>query len=245
MIITLEGAPAVGKSTTSQALVQRQSTPVAECRYETGYGAMPHIPFQSGIQQHQSTFVVPEVNKLFARPQQESDQWYLHRQVARWEIGLRQIKSFDNILFDGDLFQPLWFGWIYNDESWTGLDESEAFYRREIMAGRIGFPDVYVIFWASAEERRLREYERGRALNRSETQIQEKYQKYERFVNPHLQYFKAFQQLFPERAQFIQSTTVEENMEAIASIPIPQKSTPDLEILDSLLQWLRTNSPEQ
>lgn len=215
MLITLEGAPAVGKSTTSQALAK-----------------------------HHQTFVVPEVNKLFDRPKNEPEDWYLERQVARWEMGLRQIKNFDPILFDGDLFQPLWFSWIYDDELWTPLETARAFYREQLTAGRIGFPDVYCILWTSPEERRKREFERGRALNQDEIRIQEKVQRYERFASPHLQYFKAFQQLFPERVQFIESTTVEENVRAIASLKMPEKPKQDLEIFDSLVHWLRLNVPQ-
>lgn len=216
MLITLEGAPAVGKSTTAQALAK-----------------------------HHQTFVVPEVNKLFARPQNEPENWYLERQVARWEIGLRQIKNFDSILFDGDLFQPLWFSWIYDDELWTPLEEARAFYREQLTAGRIGFPDVYYILWTSPEERQKREFERGRALNRDEIQIQEKVQRFERFVGPQLQYFKAFQQLFPERVQFIKSTTIDENLKAIASLTIPEKPKQNLEIFDSLVHWLHLNAPNK
>ncbi|MBD1913837.1 MULTISPECIES: hypothetical protein [unclassified Leptolyngbya] len=216
MLIALEGAPAVGKSTTSQALVK----------------------------QHQ-VFVVPEVNKLFARPQNEPEQWYLNRQVARWEVGLRQVKNCDRILFDGDLFQPLWFSWIYPDEPWTPLEAAEAFYQEQIVAGRLGFPDVYFILWTSPEERRQREYERGRALNQDDAKIEAKVQRYEQFASPQLQYFKAFQQLFPERVQFVQSSTVEENVRAIASTPPPLKKEQDLEILDRLVEWLRVNKPKQ
>ena len=90
MIVTLTGAPAVGKSTTATAMV-------ADHR----------------------AFVVPEVNKLFARPKNEPKSWYLERQVARWEMGLCQANNFDWIIFDGDLFQPLWFSWIFHDEPWT------------------------------------------------------------------------------------------------------------------------------
>jgi hypothetical protein len=99
MIICFEGAPAVGKSTTSQIMANRYKA-----------------------------FVVPEVNLLFARPKNEPENWYLNRQVARWEMGMRQLDNFDWIIFDGDLFQPLWFNWIYFDEGWTDLESSENFF---------------------------------------------------------------------------------------------------------------------
>ncbi len=126
-----------------------------------------------------NAFVVPEVNKLFARPKNEPVYWYLDRQVARWEIGLRQVENFDWIIFDGDLFQPLWFSWIYYDEPWTPLEEGKIFYQKHILEERIGFPDVYFVLWINPEERRKRAYKRGRCLNRDETRIARKIQRYD------------------------------------------------------------------
>ena len=62
------------------------------------------------------SYVVPEVNMLFPRPQPESENWYLDRQVCRWEIGMRQEENYSRVIFDGDIFQPLWFNWIFSDE---------------------------------------------------------------------------------------------------------------------------------
>lgn len=162
MIFTLEGAPAVGKSTTSVTFAQ-----------------------------HYSAFVVPEVNKLFTRPKHEPENWYLDRQVARWEMGIRQVEDYEWIVFDGDLFQPLWFNWIYDDEPWTNLEDCETFYRLQISENRIGFPDVYFFLSTTLEERWRREYKRGCELNRDEQRIKEKYQRFEKLVEPQKRYFEA------------------------------------------------------
>lgn len=160
MIICFEGAPAVGKSTTSQAMAK-----------------------------YHKAFVVPEVNLLFARPQDEPECWYLNRQVARWEIGIRQLDNFDWIIFDGDLFQPLWFSWIYRNEGWVQLEDSAKFYREQVVKGRIAFPDIYFLLYTSNEQRRQRELKRGRERGRDEDKIRKKIERYEKLVEPQKQYF--------------------------------------------------------
>ena len=111
MTIVLEGPPAAGKSTISRSL-----------------------------QSAGDYYVIPEVNMLFQRPQLEPENWYLDRQVCRWEIGMRQEESYSGVIFDGDIFQPLWFNWIFSDEDWNPLEHNEAYYRKAIMVGRIRFP---------------------------------------------------------------------------------------------------------
>jgi thymidylate kinase len=212
MIITLEGAPAVGKSTTCVAIAQ-----------------------------HDSAFVVPEVNKLFARPKHEPENWYLDRQVARWEMGIRQVQDYEWIVFDGDLFQPLWFSWIYHDEPWTNLEHCETFYRLQISENRIGFPDVYFFLSTTLEERWRREYKRGCELNRDEHRIREKYQRFEKLVEPQKRYFEALQSRFPGRVKFLESISVEANLELITSIPKMEKLENDIEIFNFLIAWLKAN----
>ncbi len=89
MILSFEGPPAAGKSTISKALADNQKA-----------------------------FVIPEVNLLFDRPDNVTENWFLSRQVERWEIGIKEKEKYEWIIFDGDLFQPLWFNWIFEDEGW-------------------------------------------------------------------------------------------------------------------------------
>ncbi|HEY8560173.1 MAG TPA: AAA family ATPase [Pyrinomonadaceae bacterium] len=77
-IICFEGASAVGKTTTSNAL-----------RDERG------------------ARVVPEVNQLFARPENEPAEWYFERQVERWRIARERSRRGALVVLDGDPFQPL------------------------------------------------------------------------------------------------------------------------------------------
>lgn len=59
-LICLEGASAVGKTTTSNEIAKRTNT-----------------------------YIIPEVNLLFERPNEESKTWYLERQVERWMIAIK------------------------------------------------------------------------------------------------------------------------------------------------------------
>src|SRR5215204_5437527 len=98
-IICFEGASAVGKTTTAKAL------------------------------KDDGAFVVPEVNQLFNRPENEAFEWYFERQVERWRIAEQQSKIYDLVILDGDPFQPLWYNWAYDFVGWQKLDFMEQFYR--------------------------------------------------------------------------------------------------------------------
>ena len=216
MIISFEGAPAVGKSTTSKAMANNYKA-----------------------------FVVPEVNLLFARPKNEPKNWYLNRQVARWEMGMRQLEKFDWIVFDGDLFQPLWFSWIYFDEGWNDLESCAKYFRKQINLERIAFPDVYFFFLTTREQRWERALKRGREKGRHEERIRKKFERYEKLVEPQTRYFEAFRAQFPEKVKVLESVTVEENIKFITSIAGEKKVAQDIEVFDFLVSWLQENKAEK
>jgi hypothetical protein len=127
-IICLEGASAVGKTTTS-----------------------------IGIAKNTSTFIIPEVNLLFERPKKESKTWYLERQVERWQIAQEKIKEYDTLILDGDIFQPLSYNWCFDFKLYNqSLDFLYRFYLSEIKAGRIDFPDKYFYLVTTRENLRYR-----------------------------------------------------------------------------------------
>ncbi len=216
MKVAFEGPPAAGKSTTAKAL-------------------------QASVKH----FVIPEVNLLFERPETEPENWYLEHQVKRWQIAQKQETSYNSVIFDGDIFQPLWFSWIFSDENWPSIEYHEEFYRKTILSGHIGFPDKYIIFSLPEDERRNREYQRRKEMERDKTRIQQKYKKYQRIAEPQKKYFKAFQEKFPSRVQFLQSITLKENKESVMSLTIHQDSYSDIDIFEFLIKWLKTNKAEQ
>jgi hypothetical protein len=133
-VICLEGASAVGKTTTARSLAEK-------------HGA----------------FVVPEVNRLFERPAAESPGWYYERQVDRWSMAREKSRSFALVVLDGDPLQPLWYNWAYHFADRQSLDFMARFYGPRIRSGEIGFPDQYYLLSTnSAELRRRRENDAGR-----------------------------------------------------------------------------------
>ena len=126
-IICLEGASAVGKTTTAENL---------KAKY--------------------NAFVVPEVNLLFERPEGESAEWYFERQIERFEIARKQSETHRLVILDGDPFQPLWYNWTYNFDGRQKLDFIERFYQSKIQNEMIDFPDLYFIFSANEKELRWR-----------------------------------------------------------------------------------------
>ncbi len=124
--------------------------------------------------------VVPEVNELFGREQGDG-WWYLGRQVERWQRCL--LADRDSIL-DGDIFQPLWYHWIYGDPRETlSQDDVHQFYQNEIQHGRIRFPDLYVICRVDIDELTRRKESDGSRTRRN-------FNKHLRMIQPQARYFE-------------------------------------------------------
>lgn len=126
-IICFEGASAVGKTTTADALRVLDDA-----------------------------YVVAEVNQLYARPEDEPADWYFERQVERWSIARAQNSAHPLVILDGDPFQPLWYNWAYDFVARHDLDFMEQFYRPRVRRGMIAFPSLYIIFSAAEAELRKR-----------------------------------------------------------------------------------------
>ena len=119
--ICLEGASAVGKTTTSNELAKRTNA-----------------------------YIIPEVNLLFERPVVESKTWYLERQIDRWLIAQEKLETYETVILDGDIFQPLSYNWCFDFNIYNqSLDFIAGFYRNEIKEGRIRFPDKYFYLYTN------------------------------------------------------------------------------------------------
>ncbi len=180
------------------------------------------------------TDVIPEVNVLFSRPLLiESRSWYFERQVERWQLASRR----DHAILDGDLFQPLWYNWVYQDEGWQTLAEIREYYRSEVEFGRLAFPDLYLILQASTEEirRRCAEDPSRRRAN---------FEKHLRFIEPQNRYFRKLIELCPGRVVFIPAEKRDEILGravvAIEEYTDPTTAKDSLGILDGMLEWLAT-----
>lgn len=94
--------------------------------------------------------IVPEVNLLFERPENEPTHWYLEKQVERYNICQ---KSNTLSILDGDIFQPIWYNWVCNyPTAFLPKTATHTFYKEQLSAGKIQFPDLYIIFYVEEKE---------------------------------------------------------------------------------------------
>lgn len=126
-VICIEGASAVGKTTTSRVL-------------ENEYN------FQ----------VIPEVNKMFERPKNEPATWYFEKQLERIHLAEKISVSGGHAVLDGDPMQPLWYNKIYEEQGFQPMQLVIDFYSSAIKNENIQFPDKYFILTSDEFELRRR-----------------------------------------------------------------------------------------
>ena len=207
-VICFEGASAVGKTTTAAS-------------FKGKYGA----------------FVVPEVNLLFEKPENESAEWYFERQVERSVIAQKQSETHHLVILDGDPFQPLWYCWAYNFVGCQSLNFIEQFYWSRIKNKTINFPDFYIVFSTNEVELRKRKANDLSRLRRG-------FEKHLKIIQPQCRYFQAMQSFSPNRTIFLEAESIEINVELICErISVLSKpSNGESEVLfDKMVQWLRKN----
>lgn len=157
-IVCLEGASAVGKTTTSNQIARITNA-----------------------------YIVPEVNLLFERPKCESKTWYLDRQVDRWQIAQEKQSEYDLVILDGDIFQPLNYNWCFDFKLFNqSLDFIYEFYRIVISEGKIKFPDKYFYLETSHSnlmQRKENDRTRKRRNFEKHLEILEPHQRYYEALN--------------------------------------------------------------
>lgn len=157
-LICIEGASAVGKTTTSHEFAKRTNA-----------------------------FIVPEVNLLFERPKLESKTWYIERQIERWLIAQEKLKTYDTVILDGDIFQLLSYNWCFDFKLYNhSLDFISGFFRNEIKEGRIRFPDKYFYLYTDKENlksRKEKDITRKRGNFEKHLEIVEPHQRYYETLN--------------------------------------------------------------
>jgi deoxyadenosine/deoxycytidine kinase len=205
-IICLEGASSIGKTTTCRQLTEQVNT-----------------------------YVVPEVNFLFQRPNPEPENWYLDRQVERWTIAQEKQKSYDIVLLDGDMFQPIWYNWIYKDQLPQSLPFLKTFYINKMKQGRIGFPDAYIHLSIHTQELRKRK-------ENDLTRKRGNFEKHLRLIEPLQQYFHTMNTLSPNLVHFVDAVSVGKNIKHILDICSSLKNNRQddnpVALLEDLVSWL-------
>ncbi|CAM1344500.1 DEAD/DEAH box helicase family protein [Tenacibaculum amylolyticum] len=174
---------------------------------------------------------IPEVNQLFERTNNSDNYWYLKKQIERFKIG-----NTSNIttIFDGDLFQPIWYNWIYNyPKEFLSAEKTHEFYKENIKNQNIQFPDLYIVFYCSEEELRRRK-------NSDKTRLRRNFEKHLLFIKPQIAYFEYIQKFTPINVKFIEYTDLESTYEkvklAIEETEIKKKN--DLEAFNNIETWM-------
>ncbi|WP_410984694.1 AAA family ATPase [Bacillus cereus] len=211
-LICLEGASGIGKTTTCRRIAEL-------------YNA----------------YVIPEVNFLFQRPNPEPENWYLERQVERWQIAQEKLKSYDVVLFDGDIFQPIWYNWIYQGEFPQTLPFLKEFYVNRMKRKHIGFPDVYIHLSTSETELRKRK-EKDIARRRSN------FEKHLSLIEPQKQYFQYMNTVSPHVVHFVDAVSIEENVknifEILSNLNNEKQHHYDVPLLENVMDWVMNSSPK-
>jgi deoxyadenosine/deoxycytidine kinase len=204
-VICFEGASAVGKTVTAENLKAR-------C----------------------GAFVVPEVNQLFSRPENEAAEWYFERQIERSIIAQEQSRFHRLVILDGDPFQPLWYAWAYDFVGWRSLDFMERFYQPKIQNNKIDFPDLYFVFSASEVELRKRKAnDLSRRRRAFETHL--------KMIEPQRHYFRAMHTFSPDRVFFLEANSIESNVKFVCERALFSKygESESKILFGKIIQWLR------
>ncbi|MCJ7842027.1 hypothetical protein MUB24_14170 [Lederbergia sp. NSJ-179] len=205
-IISIDGASAVGKTTTSSKLAMN-------------YGG----------------YWIPEVNALWKSPEPMYPEWFFEKQVERWTIAQRKSSSYPFIVIDIDLFQPLWYNWVFDFTLFGGqsLEFVTEFYRKQLLNRTIGFPDKYFVLYTDEVELRKRK-------NGDNTRRRSGFEMNLRMIEPQKRYFNALRSLNPDLVCFIESDNTEMIVEKIiGTLPsTPCQHTFSVELFDFIVNWL-------
>ena len=138
---------------------------------------------------------------------------------------------------DGDVFQPMWYNWIYDYPAvHLSAEETHNFYRDKIRKGLLRFPDLYIVF--QVEEKELR-----RRKDADKTRRRRNFEKHLQLIQPQLQYFKFLQQHTDLAVEFMDYDDLNKTKRGV-SLLIKQtnsKEKNDLQIFEKLCEWLDKN----
>ena len=180
--------------------------------------------------------VIPEVNALFRSEENEGGWWYYQKQIERYQLS----ELADCAIFDGDIFQPLWYNWSYNyPEGYFSLEEMFSFYQRELQQGNMDFPDLYIIFKATEQELRLRK-------ERDPSRQRRNFEKHLKLIETQPQYFGFMQTRFPGLVKFMaydSTSQVESELRQIIQSLTPGIKYDSEKILQTMADWLAQHKP--
>lgn len=175
--------------------------------------------------------VVPEVNQLFKRTDDEPKYWYHERQVERYELCKKANKK---SILDGDIFQPIWYNWVCNYPSnFLSKKETHAFYKNKLLEGSIAFPDLYIIFEVEEKELWIRK-------EKDKTRQRRNFEKHLKIIEPLKAYYRFLDQETEIEMKFIRYADIERTKkEVLSSIENRRPKNMDgLKAFEQIEDWI-------
>ncbi|WPV67956.1 hypothetical protein [Chitinophaga sp. LS1] len=168
--------------------------------------------------------IIPEANVLFKRSSNETPFQYIDYQCKRYQLAKQQTPS----ILDGDIFQPLWYNWTFQEPI------SADYYIRAIEENRIQFPDIYFLFYTDLQELIKRKDNDANRQRRNFT-------KHLALIHSQQQYFNFLKEHTSIPVIFIEYTSVKDTRDHLLQhlstfTPSPKN---DLADLKTISLWLR------
>lgn len=176
--------------------------------------------------------IVPEVNLLFERDETATKLWYYEKQVERYKLCKQSGQS---SILDGDIFQPLWYNWIYGYPfEFPSKQETVDFYFRMIKEGHIQFPDLYILFQADEEELRQRK-------EVDDSRTRRNFEKHMKLIAPQQKYFRFLAEETDVDVEFVHYTDFTTTEELVTSLiqSKSEHSKSDLNVFEGVVDWLK------
>lgn len=144
--------------------------------------------------------IIPEVNFLFERTDNEPKLWYYERQLDRYRFCENSNKK---SILDGDIFQPIWYNWVCNyPSSFASKKETHEFYRTKLSEGEIAFPDLYIVFYCDEKLLHVRK-------EKDKIRKRRNFEKHLEIIEPLKEYYRFLEKETDIELKFVEYENIE------------------------------------
>ena len=175
--------------------------------------------------------IVPEVNLLFQKSENDSKFWYHEKQVERYQLCQQ---SEQPALLDGDIFQPIWYNWVCDyPPEFLSKKETHSFYKTKILEGKIVFPDVYIIFDTDEKELRKRK-------ENDTTRQRRNFEKHLKIIQPLRRYYRFLEKETDLELRFIDYTDITQTKQKVVSVieEITPRPIDQIKVFTQIEDWI-------